>query len=372
MVNHIKLDDPGINEADKAAVLEVLDSGWLVNGPRVRQLEAALTEITGRKHAVAVSSGTTALLAALSSLGVGPGSKVVVPAFTFPAPASAAKFLGAEVLVCDVDADTFCLTPKTLEPVLDDSVSLVIAVDQFGVPAPVPEIEEMLAGRSAKVLVDAACSIGSTLDGTQCGAMGEVATFSFHPRKIVTTGEGGAVLTDDDALAKRLRHVVNHGIGKTGFESIGINLRMSEMAAAVGRSQLSRLSEIIEHRGDLAHIYDGLPVTRQRTPEGATVNHQTYAGVLGRARGPAPTQGDRDDLISYLKAQGIEASIAGYCLGSVPEVANRLGIDASATPVAKRLHERGFALPLHTEMNDDDAKRVATHMSEWLAKNGAL
>ncbi|MCP4678245.1 MAG: DegT/DnrJ/EryC1/StrS family aminotransferase [Deltaproteobacteria bacterium] len=362
----IKLDDPGITRTDLDAAVDAIESSWLVNGPRARELESELQKITGRSHAIATSSGTTALLAAMRALGVGHGSTVIVPAFTFPAPAAVAAFLGAEVRVCDVDPATFCVSPATIEPHLDSDVSLVVAIDQFGMPAPVPDLEELLEPRGVPVLVDAACSIGSTLNNTPCGSLGTVAIFSFHPRKIVTTGEGGAVLTDYDQIASRARRSVNHGLEGGEFMSMGLNLRMSEIGAAIGKTQLGRLSDIITARRALARRYQTLPIQFQKAPTGAETNQQTVAALL-----PKPlTSSDRTDLLETLGREGIEAGIASYCLGSVPAIARKLGTDAADTPVARELHERGIALPLHPKLDEKEVDEVAAVMFNWLRSRG--
>lgn len=362
----IKLADPGIEQEDKDAAVAALDSGQLVDGPRCRAFEAELRRVCKRRHAIVVSSGTTALLAVMKALGVGPKSTVVVPAFTFPAPAAAAAFLGAKVRVCDVDPHTFCISPETLEPTLDDSVSLVVAIDQFGAPAPVPEIEDLLKPRGIPVLVDAACSIGSTLDGQPCGSFGTAATFSFHPRKVITTGEGGAVLTDYDMVAKRIRQIVNHGLEDGKFASTGLNLRLSEIAAAIGRTQLERLDEILKTRRELGAMYQTLPIRFQSPPPGAEVNFQTVAAALPENL----VESDRQDLIATMKKQGIQANIASYCLGEVPELARRLEISSVETPVAKSLHERGIALPLHVRMSAADVWEVVKVVRSWLNIHG--
>ncbi|HUT78673.1 MAG TPA: aminotransferase class I/II-fold pyridoxal phosphate-dependent enzyme, partial [Polyangia bacterium] len=229
----IKLADPGITADDERAVIETLGSGRLVSGPRVAAFEEALARRAERKHAVAVSSGTAALHIAMEALGVTGGSTVIVPALTFPSPAVAAARLGARVRVCDVEPDTMNLSARTLEPVLDDEVSLVIAIDQFGVPAPFPEIAAVTATRGVPVLVDAACSLGSSFGGKPCGSFGAAAIFSFHPRKVVTTGEGGALLTDDGAVRDRARLLRNIGMEGGDLLALGLNLRLSELGAAL-------------------------------------------------------------------------------------------------------------------------------------------
>jgi len=363
----IKLDDPGIAKSDERAAAEVLRSGRLVCGPRVAALEARLAELTGRGHAVCVSSGTAALYLALQGMGVGPGSIVVVPALTFPAPAVAAAILGAEVRLCDVDPQTLNLSAATLEPVFDDRVGLVVAIDQFGNPAPVPELETLLSPRRIPVLVDAACSLGSTLDGTPCGALGLAATLSFHPRKVITTGEGGAVLTDDSELAAHVRRARNIGMEGREFKSLGLNLRPSEIGAAIGVSQLERLDQTLERRRALVARYlAALPLLFQETLPGAGTNRQTVA-----ARLPDGLDGSvRDELIADMASAGVEIGIPSYCVGALDWLAERLGACAESTPVALDAHRRGVALPLHAGLGEREVDEVIDLVGGWLATRG--
>jgi perosamine synthetase len=362
----IKLDDPGIDENDERAAIAVMRSGRLVCGPRVAEFEHRLAAHTGRDHAVCVSSGTAALYLALQGLGVGPDSAVVVPGLTFPAPAVAAALLGAVVRVCDVDRETFNLSAATLEPTIDERVSLVVAIDQFGNPAPVPAIEELLAPRGIPVLVDAACSLGSSLDGRPCGGAGVAAVFSFHPRKVITTGEGGAVLADDPELAAHVRRARNIGMEGREIKELGLNLRPSEVGAAIGASQLSRLDRIVGRRQELAARYAALPLALQQPLPGAETNRQTVAALL-----PDGIDGDaRDELISDMERAGVEIGVPSFCIGALPWLAARLGIDPADTPIALDVHRRGLALPLHAGLGEDEVDRVIGLVGEWLAARG--
>lgn len=360
----IKLADPGITAGDEAAVIEALRSGWLSGGPRVPALEAELARRTGRAHAVAVSSGTAALHLAMEALGVGAGATVVVPALTFPSPAVIAARLGARVRVCDVEPETMNLSARTLEPVLDDDTSLVVAIDQFGMPAPFPEIAALAAARGAPVLVDAACSLGSSLDGRPCGSLGAAATFSFHPRKVITTGEGGLLLTDDEELGDRARMLRNIGMEDGEFLALGLNLRLSEIAAALGRSQLDRLdSTLIRRRALAARYRAGLPrLGFQTAPAGAGHNVQTLVALL-----PAGfSEGDRDALRLAMAKRGVEIGIAGHCLGALPWLAACLRIDAAETPGAMEIHQRGVSLPLHPGLDEAAVDEVIDLLGRWI------
>ena len=364
----IKLADPCLTEAEERAAVEVIRSGRVVAGPRVEELEARLEELTGRAHAVALSSGTAALLALMHGLGVGPRSKVVVPALAFPAAAQAAAFLGARVVACDVEPTTLNASAKTISAALEREgrADLVVAVDLFGVPAEAKEIQALLAPERIPFAVDAACSLGASLDGRPCGAFGDAAIFSFHPRKLVTTGEGGAVVTDDGELAAVLRRFRNVGAAEGVFLGAGLNLRPSEIGAAIGCVQLSRLEEIIARRASLAVHYVALPLRLQAGPKGARRNHQTFAALLPDRLGAE----GRDALIAHLASRGIEAQVASYCLGSCGPLAAALGVSADTTPMARAAADLGVALPLHGGLGEEDVDRVAGDVRDWLERHG--
>jgi len=366
ITKRIKLADPNITEKDKQAVISVLESGWLVKGPQNCNFEEALKENTGRKHAVALSSGTMALLAAMKSFGIGSDSTVIVPALTFPAPAFAASFLGATIKIVDVDPKNFNISQETLAPHINENTSLVVAIDQFGMPAPIEEIEQKLKAYNIPVLADAACSLGSTVNGKNCGCLGLASTLSFHPRKIITTGEGGALLTDDDQLASRVRMLVDQGIEKGKFKSIGLNMRLSEVNAAIGVEQLKRLKEIVQQRRALAKQYMDLPLRFQQDSHGYLSNYQTLVALLP----PGSSSEDRVGFIAYLGKHGIESSIASYCLGKDSALAKTFNIDYKDTPVAAEIHDIGVALPLHPGLNIQDIDEIKEVVHDWLKLHG--
>jgi len=364
----MKLADPCLTEAEERAAVEVIRSGRVVAGPRVEELEARLAELTGRACAVAMSSGTAALLALMHGLGVGQRSKVVVPALAFPAAAQAAAFLGARVVACDVEPATLNASARTIGAAIEREgrPDLVVAVDLFGVPADAREIRSLLEPEGIPFAVDAACSLGASLDGKPCGAFGDAAIFSFHPRKLVTSGEGGAVVTDDGELADRLRRFRNVGATGGAFLGAGLNLRPPEIGAAIACAQLPRLGEIIAGRAALAARYGALPLRLQAAPPGARRNHQTFAAILPDRLGVV----GRDALIAHLASRGIEAQVASICLGSCGPLAAALGVSADATPAARAAADLGVALPLHGGLREEDVDRVAGDVRDWLERHG--
>ncbi len=288
------------------------------------------------------------------------GKRVAVPALTWPSPAHAVLVRGAKPVLVDVDPSEWNVTPRTLAAV--PAVDALVAIDQFGVPARHGE----LAG--VPVLEDAACAIGSAIDGRACGAFGVVSCLSFHPRKVLTTGEGGMCLTDDDDVAARLRTLRNHGQRAPGvFDEASGNHRLSELAAAIGLVQLSRLDRALGRRRAIAEHYrtvlasfDGLAT--QALPPGAKRNEQTF-GVL--ARSPA----ERDRLLAALAARGIESGRLSYALHRLPSLATaERATDLGAT---EQIVDRGFALPLHSCLVDEEVERVVEAVRSALAEVAA-
>ncbi|MBW2262008.1 MAG: DegT/DnrJ/EryC1/StrS family aminotransferase [Deltaproteobacteria bacterium] len=366
----IPLARPSLGSEEVEAVSAVLDSGRLVSGPRVEAFEKAVREKVGAPHAVAFHSGTAALWATLRCLDVGPGDEVIVPALTFPATAEAVIFNGAVPVPADVDPDSFNLDHRDVALRMTGRTKAVIAVDQFGVPADYPSIESVLERHPDVTLVeDGACSLGSSLDSRPCGTFGEAAILSFHPRKIVTTGEGGMVLTDHDGLAGSLRSLRSHGQDASGAFSLpGLNLRMGEMEGALGQVQMGRLDDLIGRRRALAEVYERhLPggVTLQKIAPTADVNWQTLAALLPAGTGVRA----RDAFLEAMRSRSIEVGIASFALPALPAYRD-FSRDPAEYPGAMRVHESGIALPLFPDMRVEDVEEVAAAVREVLENGG--
>jgi perosamine synthetase len=355
----IPLSRSVLGTEEATAVADVLESGRLVQGPRVAQFEEAVAQRTGRKHAIATCNGTAALRIALEALLIGPGDRVLVPDLTWPSPAHAVLDLRATPVLVDVDSDEWNITPaslKKLPPQTLRSLRAAIVIDQFGMPARVRELEALLPG--VPILVDSACSLGSHTGSEACGSLGVISCLSFHPRKVVTTGEGGMCLTDDPELAECLRELRNHGQAAPGvFGRASGNYRMSEIAAAVGTVQLSRLSSMVEARAELAARYTrdlGGLVKLQRPAAGARPNFQTFGLLL-------PEGHDREQTLEAMRALDIEAGKLSYALHTLPQFvseaheARELG---QSFPHSTALAERGIALPLYPGLSASDQARV--------------
>lgn len=326
----------------------MLESGQLVQGALVERFEQAVAALVGRRHGVAVSSGTSALQLALKALNVGPGDEALCPALSWPSPAHAIRVAGAKVRFVDVDQGEWNSTAEAFREARSGSTKAAIVIDQFGNPARAQAIREALG--SLPIIEDAACALGSRFANGPCGSLGVVSCLSFHPRKILTTGEGGMCLTDDDDIADKLRTLRNHGQLGGEFVVAAGNSRMTEIAAALGLAQLQRLDEILGRRRELASLYAkalGGALDVQSTPEGAKSNYQTFGAIL-------PQGFARKSVCEKLHDRGVEAGILSFAIHKLGSFA---GGDASL-PIAEHISTRGIALPLYPQMRNADVEEV--------------
>ncbi|HTL04928.1 MAG TPA: DegT/DnrJ/EryC1/StrS family aminotransferase [Gemmatimonadales bacterium] len=367
----IRLAQPAIDEQDIAAVAAVLRSGWLVQGAEVRAFEAELARIAGVPHAVAVSNGTAALHLALLALGVGPGDEVAVAAYSWPATANAVVFCGARPVFVDIEPRTLGMDPDRLAEVLRGSARCraVLPVDAFGRMADLPAISAAAEARGVPVVEDAACALGARLAGRAAGGWGAAGCFSFHPRKVVTTGEGGAVTTADGALADRVRALRNHGLaprpGEPSFEAAGLNCRLTEFQGALGRVQLGKLPSLLAtHRriaGWYAELLAALPLTLPEAGPGEAHIYQSYVVLL-----PAELAGRRSALLERLRSAGVEATIGTHHIPLTTYYRREAGYQPGDFPVTDAIAARAVALPMHHALERDEAAQVAEALGESL------
>jgi dTDP-4-amino-4,6-dideoxygalactose transaminase len=351
---------PYLGQAEADAAAEAVLSGWVAQGPRVARFEQEFAARVGAREGVAVSSCTTALHLALVACGIGPGDEVVVPSFSFIATANAVRYVGAAPVFADVDAETGNLTPETVEPVLTPRTRAVMLVHQGGMPGDVDALRALCERHDLQLVEDAACAIGSTYRGAPVGAGSLIAAWSFHPRKLLTTGEGGMITLDGAEWATRLRRLREHGMdlsaaarhASTGpvFESyleVGYNYRMTDIQAAVGLVQLAKLDEMIGRRRELAARYHELladvPGTRPvRDPEYGTSNFQSFWVLLD----PEYFPGGRDAVLQRLAAAGVSARRGIMAAHLEPAYRD---VEHVPLPVTERLTRDSLILPLfHT------------------------
>jgi perosamine synthetase len=343
----IRLAFPELGEAELEAVREVLESGALTMGPKVAEFEQLVAAACGVEHAVAVSNGTAALHLAVLALGIGAGDEVIVPAYTFPSTANVVRLAGATPVLVDVDPATFNLDVAKVYEAVTPRTKAVLAVHLFGRPLDWEELQNAVPP-DVLLLEDAAGALGARWRGMPCGGLGTMGCLSFHPRKVVTTGEGGAVTTGDAELAASIRRLRHHGIDPgSDIVEPSTNYRLADILCAVGIPQLRRLDELLAERTRVAEGYsqrlEGV-VELPAADEGDVHGWQAYVIRLDR----------RFEAMETLRAEGIEVQIGTYALQHLSAYR-----DQGPFPGADETFERALALPLHSRLTDADLDRVA-------------
>lgn len=362
----IRLCEPRFDATDRARIDEVLASGMLVQGRMVEALEERVAARISR-HAIANSNGTAALHLAMANAGIGAGDEVIVPAFTWPSAASIAQLLGATCRFVDVDPESFHLDVAQLAEALTPRTRAIVAIHQFGIPAPMERICAFAQQQGLLVIEDAACAIGSIVDGREAGCWGDYATFSFHPRKVVTTGEGGVVACGDDARAEALRELRNHGQraghGWLRFAAAGFNYRLPELSAALALGQLDRLdATLTDRRARAAVMADALDaIDGVHVPAGVRNPGNNVQSFVARL---APSIA-RDAFLPALRAQGVECTIGTYAVPQQPAFG---GAAPDAFPVSWSAMNELVTLPLHEAMSDEDVAEVPRAVERALAE----
>lgn len=374
----IRLTIPSIEEDDLQAVREVLESGYLVQGPRVEAFEKAVSEYVGTKYAVAVSNCTTALHLALLAIDVRPGDVVVVTAYSWISTANVIELCGAQPVFVDIRPDTFNMDPGNLKKVLKqlmtvkdtaNRVKAILPVHTFGQMADMPEILELADKYDLPVIEDAACALGAKLQGRQAGNWGIMGCFSFHPRKAVTTGEGGVITTNDSSQAYKLKALRNHGLDPDSstpdFILPGFNCRLTEFQAALGLTQLAKLDRIIANRRELAKAYNEMigntPLQPPKISKGSSPVYQSYVVLL-----PERSAHERNSIIAYLKEEGIESTIGTYNMPLTNYFCNRYGYEAKDFPITDHVFTQSLTLPLHEKLIYSEQEEVINKLTKYL------
>lgn len=336
------------------ALHEVLASGRLVQGPWVERFEREIAAVCHRTHGIAVSNGTAALQLALAALGVGAGDEVLCPDLSWPSPAHAIVLAGATPVLVDVDPYEWNAGPDAFKAAVTPRTKAAIVIDQFGNPARFAEIEAALPG--VRLIEDAACALGSRRGLRPMGSFGAISCLSFHPRKILTTGEGGMCLTHDDALAHRLRVLRNHGQRNPGeFQEAAGNHRLSELAAALGVTQVAGLESQIVRRRQLRDAYrEALPMLEwQREAPDATTNVQTLGALLPQT----VHESTRKRFTTRARELGVELGTLSYAIHTLASV-SRGGAAAAPCPHSAQIVRRGMSIPLYPDMTEQEQQNV--------------
>jgi len=369
-----------IEDDDIEAVVETLQSDWLTTGPKVEAFEKAFAEFVGVEEAVAVSNGTAALHAAMRAAGIGPGDEVIVPALTFAATANSVVFEGGTPVIADVDPDTLLLDPKSVEERVTDDTKAITAVDYAGQPCRYDALRGIADTHDLFLLDDACHAIGGTYRGEPVGALADFNTFSFHPVKNMTTGEGGMVTTDDADAARRMREFRNHGITSTHHEraeegswfyempEVGYNYRLTDFQCALGMSQLEKLPGWTKRRREIAARYDNAfaklgAVEPLAMRENATCTYHLYVIRLDLDR----LEVDREQVYDALRAEGIGVNVHYIPVHYHPFYRENFGTEEGLCPEAEAAYERILTLPVFPRMTDGDVEDVVDAVQKVIA-----
>lgn len=372
MGESMNITEPSFDESEIALLRECLNSKWVTQGPMTERFERLLAARHEIKHALACTSCTAALHLATLALKLGPGDEVIVPAFTWVTSAHSAEYVGAKPVFVDIDLATFNLDPKALEAAITPHTKAIVAVHLFGLAAPMDEINAIARPRGIAVIEDAACAIGTTYKGTPIGAMGDIGCFSFHPRKAVTTGEGGAVTTNRDDLAERVRSQRNHGatgapdpsIEPPGpwtmatFNNLGFNLRLSDIQAAVGVAQMGKLDRVLAERRRLGHRYSELLAGSNMLarPLGGDIEGHTFQSYVIRVLDGGRKQ--RNAIMAALAAKNVQTRPGTHAVHRLGYYRTKYGLRPEQFPNAVLAEDTTITLPIFPNMTEADQQKV--------------
>jgi len=368
----ISITEPSFDESELDLLKQCLESKWVTQGPMTLKFETLLAEVHQVRHALACTSATAALHLATKALGLGPGDEMLVPAFTWITSANAAEYVGARPVFVDIDLATYNIDPIALEAAITPRTKAIMAVHLFGLAAPLDEIKAIAQKYNLFVIEDAACAIGTTYKGQHVGGIGDVGCFSFHPRKIVTTGEGGMVTTNSDKLADQVRALRNHGA--TGspdaaleahgpwtmgtFDELGYNFRLSDIQAAVGVAQMTKLSRLIEDRKKTARRYlEALAkVGEISLPLSGDIVGHTFQSFVIRLR-----EGGRDRrnaLMSAMAVANLQTRPGTHAVHRLGYYQNKYQLPSDSYPNAILAEDTTITLPIVPFMTEQNQERV--------------
>jgi len=362
----IPLASPDLQPADIEAAVAVMQSGMLVQGERVKAFEEEVARYLGVKHARCAANGTATLHLALTALGIGPGDEVIIPALSYIATANAVELVGAKPVFVDVHLDTFNIDADRIEQAITPHTKVIMPVHEFGLCADIHRIQEIAAKHNLFLIEDAACALGAKENNRFAGTFGHFGSFSLHPRKAISSGEGGILTTNDDSLAERISILRNHGIAYEGdkmtFVAAGFNYRLTDIQAALVHSQFMRLDKILNYKSNLTEIYyskiNNPKVILPTVPKTKKHTWQSFHVLLDESL-------DRDVCMKQLKEQGIGTNYGAQCIPDQQYYAKKYQIDAKLRfPNAFKAFRQGLVLPLYEKLNEDDLIRIANAVNQ--------
>jgi len=361
----LPLSKPNIHPEDVDLVSKVILSGQLVQGEKIIALEEQFCNLHNLTFAIAVSNGTAALHLSLLALGVGPGDEVIVTAYSFVASANAIVLAGAKPVFCDTEFDSYNMDHHSVSALITDRTKAIMVVHEFGIPAKIEEVISIAKIHGLPVIEDAACALGSMINGRRLGTFGDISCFSFHPRKLITCGEGGMILTSNKRIDTFLRSMRNHGLDldspSRAYSNAGFNYRMSDISAALLLPQFSRLFEMVARRNQIAVRYlreiINVKMSLPSINEIHTYNWQTFPIKLENL-----TQ--RNDFIQFALERGVSALKPAQFIPSEPFYISK-GEDIESYPNARTLNEQAVALPMFELMNEDEVNLVIEVCNEF-------
>lgn len=360
----IKLAVPDIGDEELEEVKKVFDSKYLVQGDKVEEFEYLIKEYLNVKHVIAVSSGTAALHLALVALDVKTGDEVIVPDYTFPATSNVVEIVGATTRFVDIKLDSFCIDVDKIESKITNKTKAIIPVHEFGQSCDLDKIIELAKRYSLKIVEDAACALGAEYKGVKVGTLGDIGCFSLHPRKAITTGEGGIVVTNNDSIAEKIKILRNHGLsyinGIPQFIAPGYNYRMTNIQGAIGVVQMKKIEKVNQKRRILAHKYNEFLINSRNiiTPKEIKNNNhmwQTYQVLLDNRI-------NRDELINKLKECGIETNFGAHAVHEQVYYKKKYSLIDNDFLNSIYAYKYGLALPLHNKLTEDDVKFIVSQL----------
>lgn len=363
----IQLMKPKVGDEELAAIKKVLESGFLTEGKETIEFEQNFAEYLGASHAIATTSCTTALEIALRVLDIGPGDEVLVPDFTYPATADVVVLVGAEPILIDVELETYNIATDNLEAAITEKTKCIMPVSLFGNPVDMKPLWELQEKHGFHIVEDAACSAGAIIDDKKVGTLADMTCFSFHPRKVITTGEGGMITTNNSEFAERARQLKKFGLratpdGTARFMSYGTNYKLSNVLGAIGLAQLAKIETIIETRLKMAQTYNELlaefdDIKPPKVKDGVRHTYQSYSLLIEK-------DGIRDKILSDMRAKGIECQIGTYSLSLEPAFENTRKIGELEN--SHKLFHNLLTLPMHHELTYEDQVYVCETLRQLL------